>query len=141
MIKVPERIGGIDYSRRVSRRLEFLRPKRPVFCISGGRRRFESDPALVRRQGLDELAEGVDEILDFVVVVIETSFEFRKFRHYVLISRQGLAHLHEGAHDEDAHFDGALRVEYAGRHERSVLGKGVWQITTAATARVWGHNL
>jgi hypothetical protein len=55
---------------------------------------------------------------------------------------QDLAQQHEGAHDVDAHLDGAGAVEDGGGHDGAVLGECVRQeLDVLATSLLQGHRL
>jgi hypothetical protein len=103
-----------------------------VLRLRQQRRRFESDAAIARGQGLDELPNGVDKALDLAIVAVDPRLQFGELRHDVLILDRGLSHLYEGAYDEDAHVDRALRVQHARGHDRAVFSEGVRQIAAAA---------
>ena len=47
---------------------------------------------------------------------------------------QHLAHLHEGAHDEDAHLDGSGAGKHVRRHYRAVLGEGIGEVFAVPAA-------
>jgi hypothetical protein len=94
--------------------------------------RFEPDAPVAGGQRCDEFLDRSDQILKLGIVSVESCFEFGELRHDVLIDSHVLAHLHEGANYEDAHFDGSLRVQHTRSHDRAVLGEGVRQIAASA---------
>ena len=79
--------------------------------------------------------EGFDQFLDVGIVAFHTAFEFSELRQDLSIRSQRFAHAHEGAYDEDAHFDSAVGVENGRSHQGAGLGEDVRQGTAAAVAR------
>ena len=66
-------------------------------------------------------------LLDACLELIETAGE-------LLVRDQELPQLHEGAHDIDAHLDGAGAVEHGGGHDGAVLGESVGKIASTTAA-------
>jgi hypothetical protein len=80
-----------------------------------------------REDGGDRLVMSGELLLDACLELIETAGEF-------LVRGEELPQLHEGAHDIDAHLDGAEAVECGGGLDGAVLGEGVGKITATAAA-------
>lgn len=94
--------------------------------------RFEADAAAGWVWGVDEFADGFHQGLDVGVVGFEAVLYFGQLGENFLVSDEGAAHADEGLHDEDAHFDGAVGIEYRGGHDDAVFGEGVGEISRAA---------
>jgi hypothetical protein len=57
-----------------------------------------------------------------------------------LVRGEHFAHAHEGAHDVEAHVDGAVGVEHGGSHERAVLGEREGRPAQRHPGTWFGHH-
>src|SRR6516165_5726838 len=80
-----------------------------------------------RGRGSNELFNGGKDIRELLVVFLLKSFDFAS---EVAIRIHKPAQLHEGAHNGDVDFDGALRAKHAREHGYALLGKSVGQCAT-----------
>ena len=89
--------------------------------------RREADGAfLLGIQRDHELAYGVNQFCDRAVMCADLAFQLVEFLRKLFVGRNQFAQMNEGAHDMDADFYGASRVEHAGRHDGTVFSKGEW---------------
>ena len=97
----------------------------------------EADGGFGRGFGfLHEVADGVDEGEDLVVVVLEFVLEFGEFVCELLVGGEEFAEFDEGADDEEAGVDGLRAVEDGGGHDGAVFGEGVGE-RAASSAPCW----
>ena len=85
----------------------------------------EADAAAGSWQGFHQFADGFDEFLDVGIVAFNAAFQFRELGQHLPVGGQGFAHAHEGADNEDAHFNGTSGVQDRRGHDGAVFGKGV----------------
>src|ERR1051325_787554 len=79
-----------------------------------------------------ELAEGVEDDGEFLVVVEEFAFEGVEFGAEVGVGGEKLAEADEGAHDLDGDGDGGGAAEDGREHGDALFGEGVRTIAKAA---------
>lgn len=96
----------------------------------------EANVAVFRRRWVHELANSGEDRGDGLVMVgrllIEPRFELIEAAGQLLVRGEKFAQLHEGAHDMNAHGDGARGVRAIGGLGGAVLGKGERPISPAA---------
>lgn len=81
-----------------------------------------------------ELTNRGDELFDRLIVTADFAFELIKLACQIFVSEYELPQLHERSHHKDADFDRSRRIQDTGRHEGTVFGKSIWQVSsTAAT--------
>jgi hypothetical protein len=71
--------------------------------------------------------------LNVGIMIFQPILKLIKFAYDPLIRDQSLARSHEGPHHENAHRDGALRIQNRGRHDCSIFGKRIGHIPASAT--------
>lgn len=89
---------------------------------------MKSHLAFWRGIGGDELADGVEDELELLVVLGVFGFERLDFLGEQGVGIHESAELNEGAHDGDVHLHGAGRAEDAGEHGDTLLGEGVGEV-------------
>jgi hypothetical protein len=92
---------------------------------------MKTDMAFGRKWGLKHLAEGGKNRLKPGVVAL---LHLVNFAAQILVSGKHGADLEEGAHDRDIDVNGAIAVEYAGKHSDAVFGENARKITAATAA-------
>lgn len=75
--------------------------------------------------------EGFDKFVKIGVVRVQPGFEFGQLGNNLPIEHKGFPQLYKRTHHEKAHRDRALRVQNSRRHDGSVFGKSVGEMTTA----------
>ncbi len=102
----------------------------------------ESDAAALRCRRVHEFPDGREDGGDRLVMVLELAFEFVELAGESGVRGEQVPQLHEGAHDVDAHGDGARGIKDVGGLDRAMLGEGIGPIfDVLAASTVQGRNL
>jgi hypothetical protein len=77
------------------------------------------------RRGSHKLTDGFEEGTNGGVVALDAVFQFSQLAGKLSVGGEGLAELHESAHDGDVDLDGTPAAQDAGKHGHALLGKGI----------------
>ena len=87
---------------------------------------------------MHQLADRREDSGDGEIVLgeffIQARLELREAPGQLPVGAQELAQVHEGAHDVDAHLDGARRAQDVCRLDSAMLGEGVRKVFDVLTA-------
>src|SRR5450631_321987 len=72
----------------------------------------DSSPVLCKWR--HEFSNGIDHGLDVCIVPFQSTLKLGQLGGDLSICRHGLTHSHKSQHYEDAHLDGALRIQHGG---------------------------
>src|SRR5262245_43132821 len=109
-------------------------PRRPLLLFIFLLQFDETDRSLLGLWRVHELADGLDDAGDGLVVGGELALELRELLPKLLVRYQRLTQLDEGAHHVDGHLYRARAVEHGGGHDGTVLGEDQWALASAAPA-------
>lgn len=88
--------------------------------------------AVVRGGGSHELANGVKEIVDGLIVTFEMPLQFAQFAGQGLVGAQHPTQTHKGTHDGDVDLHGTFAPQHAGKHGHALFGESVRVVASSA---------
>jgi len=123
-----DRVGRImDREKQLKRKSALMGRSGEESVVSG----FKANTFSGWLRWLHEIADGLEDGAETGVILV---FERGDLAGEALNGQRHAAELHEGLHQRDTGMNRLGTVQDVGGHQGAMLGKGVGQITTPATA-------